>query len=236
MSDSYSPENYALFSPESIHSGRTVDGCSAENPLDLTVGPLDLSLKKRTESTRSSPTSWFLKDIVTIPVPVNLELMKGKKGMVSGGSLMDRAVPLSMVLPLKNMSNAEVNSGNGGGGGAREKERAGKRPRPYICQYCGIGFTIRGEFTCVYGAPLCGINDHLHWDTSMRQGYHCCSEPPWHTGSACPSYLTVKSERSRSARTVFVPLSNRLYLAPRAISGELVCRSQWCPSLRDRFL
>ena len=118
-----------------------------DDALDLTMGPLDLSLKKRNspEDVRSSPTSWFARQDQSVKRAKNGAGMslggasRGKKTpMVSVSSLMqERTVPFkSMVANGALSEKAEV---------AEKNSRASKRPRPYICQYCGIGFTIRGK-------------------------------------------------------------------------------------------
>ncbi|GAU94745.1 hypothetical protein RvY_06468-2 [Ramazzottius varieornatus] len=141
FSETFSPENHAMsFSPEGF----------VDDALDLTMGPLDLSLKKRNspDDVRSSPTSWFARQDQCLKRGKNAVGLnfggasRGKKSpMVSVSSLMqERAVPFRAMA---------TNGGNGPmnekAEGTEKNSRASKRPRPYICQYCGIGFTIRGN-------------------------------------------------------------------------------------------
>ncbi|OQV12354.1 hypothetical protein BV898_13382 [Hypsibius exemplaris] len=157
QSDTYSPsENYSIFSPApESHSERVpITG----DALDLTMGPLDLSTKKRksADDIRSSPTSWFARDDRVRSVVSSHAAGAGghykagknsKMPLISVSSLMqERAVPLRMAMVSPNAMMESATTGTNGSVVRKEVvERPAKRPRPYICQYCGIGFTIRGN-------------------------------------------------------------------------------------------
>ena len=152
-STTYSPENYAIFSPASdIHTSNG-DRAPVNDPLDLTMGPLDLSLKKRrtVDDVRSSPTCWFAREDRSRRPVVPMVAYGGKGGnkkmpLISVSSLMqERTVPMRMA--MKNATSGNVSPTPPPAPVVQRKEvveRPAKRPRPYICQYCGIGFTIRG--------------------------------------------------------------------------------------------